>query len=323
MKLSFVIPCYRSEKTVALVVDEIREVVKQRNYEYEIILVNDHSPDDVWSVIQKLAQEDSNVHGISFAKNFGQHSALLAGYARCSGDYVVSLDDDGQTPVDELYKLVEKLEEGFDVVYAYYTVIKRNAFRRFGTFMANKMGEFFIGQPKNMKGSSFYIARKFVIDEIIKYDRPYPYLAGLVFRTTKNVASVETTHRSRLQGNSGYSFKKLFSVWVNGFTAFSVKPLEMGLYAGMLIALLGFVGALFTIIRKIAGVNVLAGWSSTISVILFVGGIILVMLGLIGEYVGRIYICINNTPQYVIRDMANQKKDDGKKNDEKKNDEEI
>lgn len=321
MKLSFVIPCYRSENTIEIVVNEIKDVIKLRDYEYEIILVNDNSPDKVWNVIEKLAEEDENIRGISLAKNFGQHSALLAGYAQCTGDYVVSLDDDGQIPIDELYKLVDKIEEGYDVVYARYKEVKRNAFRRFGTFMANKMGEIAIGQPKGFKGSSFYIVRKFIIDEMIRYDKPYPYLAGLVFRSTNSVTNVETDHRSRMQGRSTYSFKKLLSIWVNGFTAFSVKPLEIGLYTGFVLAFFGFIGAFVTIIRKIAGVNVLAGWSSTISLLLFIGGLILFMLGLIGEYIGRIYICINNSPQYVIRDVTRpvtkHKEENGSKDNEK------
>lgn len=305
MKLSFVIPCYRSENTIESVVNEIGVVVNNLDInDYEIILANDCSPDNVWSVILKLAKNNPKVKGISLAKNFGQHSALLAGYSQASGDIVVSLDDDGQTPIDELGLLLNKVDEGYDVVYAYYEEIKQNAFRRFGTFMAQKMGESMIGQPKNLKGSSFYVAKKFVIDEMIKYTNPYPYLAGLVFRVTKNVTSVQTHHRKRMEGKSGYSFKRLFALWFNGFTAFSVKPLELGAYVGIIFAVLGFLYAFITMIRKILHPEIIAGWSSVVSILLILGGMILLMLGLIGEYVGRIYISINEAPQYVIKERT-------------------
>ena len=147
--------------------------------------------------------------------------------------------------------------------------------------------------------------KKFVIDEIIKYKHPYPFIAGLIFRTTKNIANVETEHRKRLQGKSGYSIYKLFSLWMNEFTSFSVKPLELGVYMGFLMSAFGFVYAVVIIVRKLLGIAVQSGWSSIISLILIIGGVILVMLGLLGEYVGRIYICINNAPQYVIKEVTN------------------
>lgn len=305
MKVSFVIPCYRSENTIKIVVDEIIETARKNDIEdYEIVLVNDSSPDQVWNVIKQLAHDNLRIKGISMARNFGQHSALLAGYAQTTGDLIVSLDDDGQTPIDELHLLLAKIEEGYDVVYAYYAEIKQNLFRRFGSFMAQKMGESMISQPKGMKGSSFYVAKRYVIDEMIKYHNPYPYLAGLVFRTTHNVASVMTHHRKRLEGESGYTFKTLLSLWLNGFTAFSVKPLEFGTYMGGIAAIIGFIYALITIVRKLLNPEMAAGWASMISVTLIMSGLILIMLGLIGEYIGRIYISINNAPQYVIKERT-------------------
>lgn len=302
-KFSFVIPCYRSENTLPLVVNEIKsEMAKRPGDEYEIVFVNDYSPDNVWQVIQKLVAEDNNRIGINLARNFGQHAALLAGYARCTGDYVVSLDDDGQTPLDSLGELIAKIEEGYDVVYAYYRVIKQNAFRKFGTFMAKKMAEYMLHEPKNVRGSSFFIARKYIMDEIVKYKNSFPYLGGLILRTTRNIACVPTNHRKRLEGVSGYSPFKLLSLWVNGFTAFSVKPLELSAVLGFICALAGFIYAIVTIVRRIMGITQVEGWSTIISLLLIIGGMILIMLGLIGEYIGRIYISINNSPQYVVKD---------------------
>lgn len=305
-KFSFVIPCYRSEKTITTVVDEIKSemAAKRPGDDYEIVLVNDCSPDNVWKVIEGLAQKEKNVIGINLAKNFGQHSALMAGYGKCSGEYVVSLDDDGQAPLDSLNDLIAKLEEGYDVVYAYYHEIKQNLFRRFGSWMAGKMGEMMLEPPKDFKGSSFYIARGFVIREMCKYNNPYPYLVGLVLRVTRKIAWVETNHRSRLEGTSGYSFARLLGLWLNGFTAFSVKPLRASTFLGFFFAFLGFAFSIFVIVRRLLGITTVDGWSTIIALILIIGGCILMMLGLIGEYIGRIYICINDSPQYVIKEIV-------------------
>ena len=305
-KFSFVIPCYRSENTIEKVVDEIKSemAAKRPGDDYEIVLVNDCSPDGVWNVIEKMAETESNVIGVNLAKNFGQHSALMAGYGKCSGEYVVSLDDDGQAPLDSLNDLILKIEEGYDVVYAYYREIKQNIFRRFGSWMAGLMGKIMLNPPKDMKGSSFYVARGFVIREMCKYKNAFPYLMGLVLRTTRKIAWVETQHRSRLEGTSGYSFWRLLGLWLNGFTAFSVKPLEFSTFLGMFFAVVGFVYAVVIIVQRIMGDITVAGWSSIIALMLIIGGSILMMLGLIGEYIGRIYICINDSPQYVIKEIA-------------------
>ena len=306
-KLSFVIPCYRSENTVMKVVEEIEETVSTRQgYSYEIILVNDGSPDNVWDVIKQISLNDEHVIGINLTKNFGQHSALLAGYNQCSGDYIISLDDDGQTPANELYSLVDELEKGYDLVYASYGEVHQKLFRRLGSKFAKAMSDYMFDiKGDDRQGSSYYIARRFVIDEMIKYKNPYPYMAGLVLRTTRNIGFVFVKHRDRFEGASNYSLKGLISLWMNGFTAFSVKPLQVGTYVGFFFALLGFVFAIITVIRKIfITPNMEAGWSSTIAILLVVGGIIMIMLGLIGEYVGRIYICINNSPQFVIKEIS-------------------
>ena len=304
-KISFVIPCYRSEKTILLVVDEIeRTMVKKSQLEYEIILVNDGSPDNVWEVISTKAKSSECIIGINLAKNFGQHSALMAGYNQCTGDCVVSLDDDGQTPACEVFRLIDELEKGYDVVYASYPENHQNAFRRLGSVMAKKMSDYMFDIKDDRKGSSYFVARKFIIDEVIKYEHSYPYISGLVLRTTRNIGVVSIQHRDRINGVSGYNLKSLISLWLNGFTAFSVKPLELCAYAGFGMAGLGFVYVLYIIIKRIITPTIVEGWSSLIAINLIVGGIIMIMLGLIGEYIGRIYICINNSPQYVIKEIS-------------------
>ena len=305
MKLSFVIPCYRSENTIETVVKEIRDTVATRpGTDYEIVLVNDSSPDNVWQVIKKLAFEDKRIKGICLAKNFGQHGALMAGYGQATGDYIISLDDDGQTPASETFKLVDKIEEGYDVVYGYYEHSAQHLFRRFGTWLNKKMAETIIGQPKTLRTTSFFIMRKFIVDEIVRYPHPFAYISGLVFRATKNLGNVQVQHRRRLEGESGYTLAGLIGLWVNGFTAFSVKPLRAATFIGLICALVGFAAGLFVVYKKLMFPEVPVGYTSLLASLLFIGGMIMLLLGLIGEYVGRIYISINQSPQYVVREKT-------------------
>ena len=305
-KISFVIPCYRSEKTILGVVSEIDELMElHKDYSYEIVLVNDYSPDNVWDIISDIAASRKDVMAISFAKNFGQHAALMAGYGIADGELVVSLDDDGQSPVDQTFDLINKLNEGYDVVYARYHKLKESLWRRCGSWLSNKMSEVLIGKPKGILGSSFYVMRSFVVKEMVRYKNSYPFVGGLVFRSTKSIANVYVEHRNRLEGRSGYTFFKLLKLWMNGFTAFSVKPLRFSSLMGIICAIIGFVFGLITIIRKFIVPSISVGWSSTVAILLFVGGLIMLMLGMIGEYIGRIYISINNAPQYVIKEQKN------------------
>ena len=305
MKLSFVIPCYRSENTIETVVQEICDTVATRSgIDYEIVLVNDCSPDGVWLVIKRLAANDNHIKGICLAKNFGQHCALMAGYGQATGDYVISLDDDGQTPASESFKLVDKLEEGFDVVYGYYEHSAQHLFRRFGTWVNKKMAEAIIGQPKTLRTTSFFIMCKFIVEEIVRYPHPFAYISGLVFRATKNLGNVEVQHRRRIEGESGYTIAGLIGLWINGFTAFSVKPLRAATFIGLLCALVGFVAGLYVVYQKFLNPEIPVGYTSILATLLFVGGMIMLLLGLIGEYVGRIYISINQSPQYVVRERT-------------------
>lgn len=302
MKLSVVIPCYGSEKTIEGVVEEVTSTVSQRNIDYEIILVNDSSPDNVWEVIVRLTEENDKITGINFSKNFGQHSALLAGYRACTGDVILSMDDDGQTPANELFSLVDKLEEGYDVVYGTYGQKKHSWFRNFGSNINNYMCEKLLGKPKGFHVTSFFVAKKYIIDEICRYKNPYSYIIGLVFRTTNNIDSVEVNHRAREVGHSGYTMKKLLNLWMNGFTAFSIKPLRIATMLGVICALLGFLYTIYIVINHFCNPLTPIGWSSTIAAIMVVGGLILCVLGMIGEYLGRVYISINDAPQYVIKE---------------------
>lgn len=306
--VSFVIPCYNSSRTIGKVVEEIKVTMEgMEQYDYEIILINDSSPDDTFEEIRNICEAGEKVCGVNLARNFGQHAALMAGFRYVHGDIVVCLDDDGQTPAEEVGKLLVKIEEGFDVVYARYKHKKHSAFRNLGSKVNELMTRVMLGKPKDLYLSSYFAAKRFIIDEMARYCNPYPYVIGLVLRTTKKITNADVNHREREIGTSGYTIGKLFALWFNGFTAFSIIPLRIATVMGALAAVAGFIYGSYTIIRKLVDPNVVIGFSSIMSAIMFIGGMLMLMLGIIGEYIGRIYISLNNSPQYVIRECIDER----------------
>lgn len=307
-KISFVIPCYRSEHTIEAVVAEIMDTMRGlAAYDYDIFLVNDCSPDNTFAVIRQICEKHNNVTGISLAKNFGQHAALMAGLRKSDGDIVVCLDDDGQTPADEVGKLIEAIEQGSDVVYASYDSKQHSAFRNFGSHINDIMTRVMLGKPKELQLTSYFAAKRFVVDSMLQYEHSYPYVIGLVLRATKNITNVPVKHRKREVGSSGYTMRKLLSLWFNGFTAFSIFPLRIATAAGVFFAVAGFLYGIYTVIKRLVNPAVPMGFSSLMAAVVFFGGMLMIMLGLIGEYIGRIYICINRSPQYVIREETGAK----------------
>lgn len=302
-KISFVIPCYRSEKTIEGVVAEIQDTMASiPQYTYDIFLVNDCSPDGTYEVIRALCAKYKNITGIDLAKNFGQHAALMAGLRRADGDIVVCLDDDGQTPANEVGKLLAGIENGSDVVYASYENKQHSAFRNFGTWMNDIMTRMMLGKPKDLHLTSYFAAKRFVVESMIQYENSYPYIIGLVLRATRNITNVPVKHRSREVGASGYTMKKLLGLWFNGFTAFSILPLRIATVTGVAFATTGFLYGIYTVVKKFVNPEVPLGFSSLMAAVVFIGGMLMIMLGLIGEYIGRIYISINNSPQYVVKE---------------------
>lgn len=305
-KISFVIPCYNSTNTISAVVAEIKEVMlgEMKRYDYEIVLVNDGSPDGTtYDVILDIVRKEPYIKGINLARNFGQPSAVMAALNHATGDYVVCGDDDGQTPYNELPKLFAKIEEGYDLVEAKYAVReKRSLFRKFGTIMNEGMATWLIAKPKGLELTTYWVVKRFVVNQMIAYPNAYPYLGGLMLRATQNACNVNVTHRERLSGHSGYTLSKMIALWLNGFTSFSVKPLRIMTCSGIGIALFGFLYGMWIIINKLTDPMVPIGYSSIMAVNLFMFGLLFFCMGLIGEYVGRIYLSLNKAPQFVIKE---------------------
>ena len=310
-KISITIPCYKSENTIGKLTEKIKkEMAKHPDYNYEIILVNDCSPDNTYKVICDLARNDEHITACDLSKNFGESSALMAAFSKASGDYIVRMDDDGEHDPKYLFNLINKLEEGYDYVCAEFVNYHHSFYKRVGS----KFNYWFLTKmmdiPKGSIMSSYNVSRRYVIDAILKYNNPKPYIDGMVWAVTTRTASVPIEHGYRYAGESGYNFRKSVSLWLNGVTSFSIKPLRMASISGFIFAFAGFFIGLAVVIDKLIHPEVSAGWTSLFAVLLFVGGFIMIFLGLIGEYVGRGYLIANHIPQYVIREVV--RKDNNK-----------
>ena len=307
--ISFVIPVYNSEKTISEVVHRICSTMKAFSSpcDFEIILINDGSRDSAFEKCCQLGREIPNVRPYSLSKNFGQSNAIMAGFNMVRGDYVVCLDDDLQTIPEEFPKLYRKLLEGYDVVFGYYEHKQHSAFRNFGTWLNGRMQQFILKKPVGLHTSTYFIVRRYVVDNMIQYNKPFPYVEGLLLLMTGSIASIPIDHAKRRYGKSGYSFSKLVDLWFNGFTNFSVRPLRVVSLLGGIFSVCAFIMMIIFLISKLLNVNEPTGWTSTIVVVLFIGGVQLLSLGLLGEYIGRIYLSVNQTPQFVLRDSRMEK----------------
>lgn len=313
-KISCVIPCYCSENTIGLVVDRIIKTVEQDGrYDYEIICVNDYSPDGTMNTLRSLAENNAKIKVVNLSRNFGQHGAVMAGFHYVTGDVIVCMDDDGENPPENMFMLIDKLDEGYDWATAKYTEEKRSPIRSLGTKISFEMSTRLVGKPRNIDINSYSAFKRFIADEVIKYENPYPFVHGLMLRVTRNIANVKMPRAKRLEGGSGYTMKKLISLWMNGFTAFSEKPLRVASYIGVLAAIVGFISGIVVIVRKIMIPEIAAGYSSMMAALLFFFGIIMMFMGMLGEYIGRIYISINNAPQFVVRETLNMDGDNNEK----------
>lgn len=301
-KVSIVIPVYNGEQSIGRLTDELVSVLTAL-YDLEIVLVNDNSPDNSEAVCEGLFKKYPGiVCFFSLAKNVGEHNAVMAGLNQATGDYMVIMDDDFQNPITEVVKLVNyATQNDCDVTYTYYKKKKHSFFRNLGSRFNDKVANVMLKKPKNLYLSSFKLLNRFIVDEIIKYDLPYPYIDGLILRTTDKIAKLEVEHRERAAGRSGYTLTKLVRLWLNMFTSFSILPLRVSAVIGLIFSLLGLGLGVFTVIEKLANPDLPIGYAATFVIISIFAGIQLLSLGMIGEYVGRIFMSFNKKPQYTIR----------------------
>ena len=308
--ISIIIPVFNSENTIEILIDNIVEGLG-KHYEFEIILINDSSVDRSEEKCKKLVEKYSNVVLYSLSKNVGEHNSVMAGLNKCTGDYAVIMDDDLQHSVDSLLELIKfgiKEKNNFDVVYTYYDKMKYNFFRNLGRKFNNFIANLLLDKPKFLYLSSFKLINRFLITEIVKYRSPFTYIDGIILGITSRIGRIKVVHDQRSHGRSGYTIRKLLQVWSSMFTGFSVVPLRLSLILGSMLSILGFFFALLTLIERIIDKTVTSGYPSTIIAVTVFAGAILIALGLLGEYVGRIFMSLNNKPQFTIRDSWSNKK---------------
>ncbi len=307
MKLiSIVIPCYNSQATIRKVVEMVmEEFQKMDQYECEFVLVNDGSPkDDTYGEIRRLGKDYTNVKGVNLLRNFGQHNALMAALHYTSGDYILGMDDDMQTHPSQISKLIHKMEEGFDLVYGCYPKKKNSFLKNLSSKLNEVSSRILLGRPKDIVSSNFWMITRQVRDEVIKYDSFNPYIDGIFYRTTHKIGNVEVEHFKREVGTSNYTLKKLMKLWL-AYWNYSVIPLRISSVLGCISAAGGFLAAICIIIYKLIDPTVIVGWSSTMCIVVVFAGLILMVLGIIGEYLGKMILILNRTPQFIVRETIN------------------
>jgi polyisoprenyl-phosphate glycosyltransferase len=303
-RVSIVIPVYQGARTIGSLVETLAWRLDGL-YRLEIVLVVDGSPDDSAEVCRNLAAHIPFVKFLNLSRNFSEHNAVMAGLNHATGDYVVIMDDDYQNPPSEVPKLVDEIQKGYDVVYSYSTIKRHHVLRNIGSRLHNLVASLLLDKPRDLYLSSFKVLSRFIVDELIKYDGPYPYIDGLIFRITRRWSRVLVRHEPRRHGRSGYTTRKLFALYLNMFTNFSILPLRLAAWAGLATSLLGLGGAAVFVVEKIAKPDLPAGWASVIVSLFIIGGIQLFALGMIGEYLGRLFLKDNGRPQFVIREQLN------------------
>lgn len=304
VRLSVVIPVFRGERTIGPLVHALVDHLAG-SHELEIVLVNDGSPDNSAAVCRTLAQRFEFVKFLNLSRNFSEHNAVMAGLNHTTGDYVVIMDDDFQNPPSEVHKLVDEIVKGYDVVYSCYAKKQHHWLRNLGSRINDRVAVQLLDKPRDLYLSSFKILSRFVVNELIKYDGPYPYIDGLVLRFTRHYSQVLVDHDPRREGRSGYTLRKLVSLYLNMFTNFSILPLRFASCAGLASAAIGLVLACYFAVDKILHPELPAGWASMIVSLFIMAGIQLFSLGMIGEYLGRLFLKDNGRPQYVIREALN------------------
>lgn len=309
VECSVVVPVYNSEDCIEELCSRLKEAFNSMETSHEVILVNDASRDNSWQKIVALAKKDKNIKAINLRKNFGQDSAIMSGLNNCNGSAVIIMDDDLQHDPADIPNLLAELKKGYDVVYARFAEKKQKLWKNLGSWFNGIFANIVIKKPRHIYLSPFKAIDRKVVDEIINYNGPFPYIDGLLFRVTDNISQKDAEHYERFAGKTNYNLWKSIRVWLSLATNFSVIPLRLATFLGLSFSLFGFVLALAFFIYKLVHPQIPfeempVGWTSLIVSVLVLGGIQLFSLGVIGEYVGRSYLNINKKPQFIIKDKV-------------------
>jgi undecaprenyl-phosphate 4-deoxy-4-formamido-L-arabinose transferase len=309
MHCSIVIPVYNGAETIGPLVDRLIQVIDVEKL--QIVLVNDGSPDHSGAVCRKIRQRyPEHIVYVELAKNFGEHNAVMAGLHHANGTHVVIMDDDFQNPPDEVLRLLAYAgRHDYDVVYTCYERKQHHWFRNLGSWLNDRVATHLLEKPRGLYLSSFKCLNRFTVQEVLRYIGPYPYVDGLVLRCTRRIGTIQVRHDARTVGRSSYTLRKLLALWLNMFVNFSVLPLRLSTVAGFAASLLGIFFGVITAIERLVRPTTPLGWASIVVTLLTFSGVQLVMLGVLGEYIGRLFLSGNQTPQFVVRDVLAEASD--------------
>ena len=302
-EISVVIPTYGGQQTLRPLVQQISAVLEGRIF--EILFVHDCGPDDSWSVIAELSRGNPAVRGINLRRNFGQHNAVIAGLNYARGKVIVTMDDDLQHSPSDIQALCGKIDEGYDVCYAAFKDRKHAWWKRLGSQFNDRLARFLLGKPKNLYLSPFRSISREVRDELIKFAGPSVYIDGLILNVTQNIASIQVEHYERPTGEGHYTLKRSIRLLVKMATSGSIAPLRLSAFLGFSMSLAGFVLALLLVLQRFTINAMPIGWSSLIVTSLILGGVQLLALGILGEYLGQLFLRAGGRPQFVIADTVN------------------
>jgi len=299
--LSVVVPVYRGAATVGTLVEALQALRPEGGL--EIVLVNDGSPDNSAEVCRALVRTALvPIVYVEHTRNYGEHNAVMTGLRLASGRFVITMDDDLQNPPEEVVKLYDHARlGGWDVVYTRYAIKQHAAWRNIGSRFANKVADWLLDKPAGLYLSSFRCMAASVVANVALYRGPYPYVDGLIMQVTQRIDSIEVRHFPRAEGRSNYTLRRLVLLWLNLATSFSLAPLRLAILAGLVMAMLGAAGAVATIVEALSSDSIPSGWASTMTAILLVGGVQSMVLGVLGEYVGRTFLSANGKPQGSVR----------------------
>lgn len=300
--LSIVVPVYRSAPILPLLAEKVQQEISALALPagFELILVNDASPDHSWAVIRELATRYPFIKGINLRRNFGQHNATMAGLNHALGEWVVVMDDDLQHPPEAIGQMLAALREGYDVCYTRYLNRQHAAWKKLGSAFNDWVATHLLGKPKGLYLSSFKAMRREVVQEVIQYDGPYAYLDGLILGVTNAITAVDIEHQARHEGEGNYNLRRSVSLWLKMATSFSILPLRLASYAGFMLAGFSVLMIIYVVIEKWLHPELPAGWASLIATMLLIGGIQTLCIGMMGEYLGRTYLKLNRKPQFVV-----------------------
>lgn len=301
-EISVVIPVYKSEECIPELTKQIANSLKE--FDWELILVNDCSPDNSWAAIKKVAKENKNILGINLRKNSGQDLAILAGLNHAKGQWIVIMDDDLQHSPYDIPKLYSQAKKGFDVVYANFKQKKQKLWKNIGSWFNGKVSEIALGKPNGIYLSPFKIINGNVVKDMCKLNNLFPYIDGLIFQITKNITQISIEHHKREYGKSNFTLLKSIQVFFRMMFGFSTFPLNFATYIGFFSSIFGFILAIYYLIKFFLGLESLTGWTSQIVITLILGGLILLALGIIGKYIGQMYLTINNSPKYIVKETV-------------------